>query len=173
MAAVVSQGTVPETSKSSRGAARKAAGQLKNIKISQLTGLLQDAVGLLKDTGSCDKGDTLIDRIVCVIPGIESAMCGGGGRISARRPRMQRNRSLHAPVGSAAVSSMDTGSLAYAQRGNTDAETAESSDAAGSISSNTAGSNPDVSSVDGSAAVQVPDSANELLYRDCMPSFSN
>mmetsp|Transcript_64571 Transcript_64571/g.188902 ORF Transcript_64571/g.188902 Transcript_64571/m.188902 type:complete len:518 (-) Transcript_64571:197-1750(-) len=102
--------------RASRGSARRAATQLKGHKIKELTTQLAQAT--LDYRALCDRvgigGDTVTDRLSCLAPSVEAALCGSRLDHDAR---LRRNVAAHAERQPAPVSSLTGRQLRGAQRG--------------------------------------------------------
>ena len=99
-------GDVDTKTTGARGRNRRVMAEANRVKIRQLTDLVEDLVAHM--TAADHRGsppDSLADRILCVIPRLESAMNGKGGRLSNRAERLRGNVASHAPkqVGAASA----------------------------------------------------------------------
>ena len=79
-----------------RGRSQRAEAACKDERIRVLTGALEDAVDLIRGTSAEKKCDTVFDRLLCLLPGVESAFDGRGGRIAHSGCRAKRNQASHA-----------------------------------------------------------------------------
>ena len=105
-----------DISKATRGHNRRIAAKAKMVKIHELSNLLGEALEWFVDVEPSPSSDNLIDRIICVLPGIRSAMQGQGGRIQKRAERFKRNLALHSPAQPHPISSLSASEASALQR---------------------------------------------------------
>ena len=101
--------------KASRGAARRVIGELKAKKIRVLTQALDEALQMVS-AGSSGDQDTRITRLVHLLPRVDSALEGHGGRVANRTERLRGNAATHSPQQRTALSRLSSGQSATLAR---------------------------------------------------------